>query len=671
MTTKNGLKLWTRRDMLRAGGGSALLLTMSLAGCAGSGDSDSESDADDDGNGAQEPDPDRPLESPMLTEQVEAGELPPLEERLPVEADRLVVEAPELGTYGGTYHGAVLGQGDDPWLERMIAYEPMLRADAQLEEIGPGTFKDIERNEDATEFTIHMRQGMRWSDGEPVTADDVMFAIENVFFNEDLHPNLPTLLSVNNEACTAEPVDDFTVRLTFPQSKGDLIDEASRAAQWWATNLLFFPKHYLQDFLPELNPDAEQLAEDAGFGDWTEYWEDRVQWWNNPERPVLYPWVITDPLNAGNVAVAERNPYYWKVDSGGAQLPYIDRLEFEVVQEEEVMLLKGVNGELDFHSRHFNNDQNKPVLAEGREDGGYDFVTVETTSMNVMIISLNLNHKDEELREIFQNKDFRIGLSHAIDRQDIIDTVYQRQGEPWQGAPHPNSEFYDEEFAKQYTEYDVDLANQHLDAAGLTEKDGSGFRLRPNGERLRFSIDVTNLFPQWADAADLVTQYWAEVGVDAAVNPIERTLFYERKEVDANEYDANVWAGDGGQKIEMLETRWWFPSGGESNYAVRWADYYTSRGTGEHSLEPPAEALEQMELAWQIPLEPDPEKQKELFRQILQISKEQFYVIGIALPADGYAIAKNNLRNVVESFPDSWLYLTPGPIDIPTWYFAD
>lgn len=651
----------SRRQLIVGSGGIIGFATLSLTGCSPDGSTESEAPN-------STPDPNRPMESPLLTERVEAGDLPPMDERMPVAEDRLVVPTPEYGTYGGDFAGVILDQ-DRGWLDRFIHYEPTMRASQQLDEFGlPGTFKAVDVNEDGTEFVLHLREGMRWSDGEPVTADDVMFAVEDVFFNDTLYPSTPEFLTADGEPCTAEKVDEFTVTLTYPGPRGDFLVTASRGEQ--PVNLLGWPKHYLQDFIQDLNPEANNLAEDAGFSDWVDHWAHLKAYYNNIDLPTLTAWIVTSPLNEGNVVVAERNPYYWKTDDEGAQLPFIDRLEFEIVQNAEVMLLKAVNGEIDMHARNFNTDPNRPVLADARESGDFRFIAVEPTSMNQMIIALNLNHRDETLREIFQNKDFRIGLSHAINRQDIIDTVYQRQGEPWQAAPHPNSDFYDEEFAKQFSEYDLDLANQHLDSAGLTEKDAEGFRLRPDGERLSFQVDVTASAAQQIQAMSLVVQSWEAVGVQAQVNTLERTLFYDRKSASANQHDANVWSGDGGYRTEMDELRWWFPSWGESNYAVKWAEYYTTNGTGPNSEEPPADVLEQMDLARQMELEPDPEVRNDLFRSILEITKDQFYAIGTALPGNGYAVAKNHLRNVVESYPASPLYFSPGHIDPPTWYYS-
>ncbi len=646
-----------RRTLLT---GAAGLVAMSVVACSSDGGSD------DGGEGAA-PDPNRPKESPMLTEMVENGELPPLEERMPVEADRLVVDTPAFGIYGGTYQGAIAGEGDDPWLHRTLGFEPMLRPapDLSVVEGEPGILKSIEFDEtDGTVYTLHLREGLRWSDGEPVTADDVMFAIEDVYFNQDLYTNPPESLAVNNEPCTAQKIDDYTVELTYPAPKGNLISIASRASDFFS-----FPKHYLQDFLPHLNEDANAIAEEAGATDWEDHWENVNQWFNNPDKPNLNAWIQRTPLNEGNVIVAERNPYYWKVDADGAQLPFIDRLEYEVVRESEVMLLKALNGEIDFHSRHFNSNANRPVLADGREAGDYDFVTIESSWSNAMIITLNLNHRDEVLREVFQNKDFRIGLSHAIDRQEIIDTVYQRQGVPWQAAPREESDFYDEEFATQFTQYDVDLANQYLDDAGYSDTDSAGFRLRPDGDRITFNIDVINLTPEWPTAADLVTQYWAEVGIDARVNTIERTLFLDRKLASANQHDANIWYGEGGSYEEMIQHRWWFPGHYEANYATGWSEWFTSRGTSEYGVEPPEEPRRQMDLMRQIDAEPDPAVTAELFREVLQISKEQFYAIGILKPENGYAIKKNDLHNVTEGFADVLSWSSPAYTNPSTWFF--
>jgi peptide/nickel transport system substrate-binding protein len=191
---------------------------------------------------------------------------------------------------------------------------------------------------------------------------------------------------------------------------------------------------------------------------------------------VIYAWRMTEPAG-GNVtrAVSERNPYYWKVDTEGNQLPYIDRIEWEFLGDPEVLLLRTLNGEVEFMNYYANALQNKAVFFDNMEEGDYHFFDQVRDTANTLMLNLNMNTENEVLREVFQNKDFRVALSHAINRQEIIDTVFVGQGIPYQGAPKPTSEYYNEELATQYTEYDVELANQMLDEI-YPEKDGNGVR---------------------------------------------------------------------------------------------------------------------------------------------------------------------------------------------------
>ena len=252
----------------------------------------------------------------------------------------------------------------------------------------------------------------------------------------------------------------------------------------------------------------------------------------------------------------------------------------------------------------------------------------------------------------------------------MIKSVFQRQGEPWQAAPDDRSEFYDEEFAKQYTEYDVDLANSFLDKAGLTQKDSEGFRLRPDGKRLAFQVEVASpaLTPSWVDGTQMVTDFWQKVGVFAKTKNEDRTLFYERKEPEANQHDAGVWMGDGGLKIELLEPRWYFPFTGESIYAVLWQQWFNS--FGELGEKPPAAPLKQMQLYRQLIATTDEQKQKTLYKQILQIAKEQFYCIGTVRIPNTYGIVKNNFHNVPTNIPEASIMATPALTNPEQWYIS-
>src|SRR5690625_4304265 len=440
----------TRRGFFGVTGGA--LAGVWLASCAGERDDEL---ADATGGGADA------REAPQLAEMVENGELPPLEERLP--DNPLVVDVVDrTGVYGGTWHSAMV-TGDQGWaLERTGSHVFLVRWDENYEELLPDLAEEWEFSEDAREAVFKLREGVKWSDGEPFTAEDVVFSVNDV----SQHPELGGGMG---QTVVAE--DDYTVRFTLDQPNGLFMHSAAGPS----SALTARPKHYLSQFHIDYNADANELAEEEGLEDWIALMEqkggmhsgDRL---NNAELPMLSAWRMSEvPRGSGTMMRLERNPYFWKVDPDGRQLPYIDELEISIIDDEEVMLTAAANGEIDMQNRNINLARNKPVLAEERENSDFEFYDTTLTFMNTTMISLNEDHEDGAKREVFQSKDFRIGLSHAINRQAIIDTVYQRQGEPWQGAPRPEHRFYDEAMAKQYTEYDVELANQYLDDAGYSE----------------------------------------------------------------------------------------------------------------------------------------------------------------------------------------------------------
>ncbi|MCB0120928.1 MAG: hypothetical protein KDE58_01730, partial [Caldilineaceae bacterium] len=338
--------------------------------------------------------------------------------------------------------------------------------------------------------------------------------------------------------------------------------------------------------------------------------------WQNGDLPTIFPWILTTPYGAGTQVVAERNPYFWKVDSDGRQLPYIDRLVYDVGEDAEVLVLKALNGEIDMQDRHIASLSNKAVFVDNMEAGGYHFFDTIPSGMNNIAIALNLTHKDPMKREMYQNKDFRIALSHAINRQEIIDVVYVGQGEPYQLAPRPTSPFYNEQLAKQYTEYDPDLANEILDGI-YPEKNADGIRLGPDGNPVTLIVDVTSNQQDRVDALGLIQGYWNAVGIDMQINSMDRSLLYTRK--DSNEHDVSVWGGDGGLDV-VLEPRWYFPYSGESLYAEAWQSWFNNP-TGEGALtppeEPPAGPKQQMELYREIQGTGDAAQQEELMKQIL------------------------------------------------------
>lgn len=575
-------------------------------------------------------------EAPQLAAMVQRGELPPVDERLPL--DPVVITPHErIGNYGGTWHSGLLGVADRPWISRTMAYEPLLRWSADLTSVGPNVAESWEVSDDGMEFTFHLRQGMHWSDGAPFTADDFVYWYEHVLLNDDLTPVKFQYMQPGGILGRVEKIDDVTVKFVFEVPSGLFITQMGNTSPYAAA-------HFAQQWHIEFNKEAvEKEVADQQLNSWASLYTTKMDFLATVECPVLFPWKVIVPVGSTNRVVSDRNPYYWKVDPEGHQLPYIDQMDYPIVENVDVLVLKAMAGEIDMMDRHIATPDNKAIFVDNQDQGDYHFFNVEFAFESPCVIALNLNHKDPELKRVFNEKDFRVALSHAINRQEIIDVIYVGSGQPRQPAPLDESPHYHERLATQYLEYDVATANQLLDDLGL-ERGPDGMRRRFDGQPLFINVEVAAAFEPWGRIMEMVTDYWKAVGVDSDVRVIERSLFYARKA--AYDHDCGVWTGADGIAV-LMDPRWYMPFSNESIYGIAWADWWRSGGTqGE---EPPPAAKQQQDIYDQILVTANEEERNALVQQMLDIAADQFWAIGITKYYAGYGIVKNNFKNVPDT----------------------
>ena len=594
-------------------------------------------------------------EAPVLGDMVKKNELPPLEKRLPPEP----VVVPPLekpGQYGGTWRRAYTGLSDLVGARRLL-YEPLVRWSADYRVV-PNLASKWEVDETGRSFTFHLVKGVRWSDGEPFTADDILFYFEDIVGNPELTSTPPKWLAPNGKPPKVTKLDDFTIRFEFDQPYSLFLQQlACPHGMALATK----PKHYLKKFhkkfaTPE---ELEKRMEERNVSSWVKLFQDasslRHALFISTDMPSLCAWITKTPA-PGKRFVMVRNPYYWKVDTKGNQLPYIDSIVHELQAESQTILLKAIAGEIDFQGRRLGGMQNSVLLLASRGGSDYKLVPKISTASVGLLLAPNLNHQDPVLKKILSDKRFRFALSYAINRKEINKIVYRGQGTPRQAAPLKESPFYSESYEKTALEYDPSKATALLDEMGL--KLGSdGKRMRPDNQPLRLTLDVMVAIQSWVDCAEIVASNLKSVGIDTEVKSETRGLFRQR--VQSAAHEIALWPGDGGMEC-LLEPRWYFPYSSESLNAPLYGKWYQSGGkSGE---EPPQIIQELMDNYGKILSTVSKEEQKDLFGKIIKANEQNLWVIGLVHDPPDYYVAAKNMHNVPKGDFQSWIYPNPGPV---------
>lgn len=585
-------------------------------------------------------------ESPFLSERIDAGKLPALADRLPTVPKLIdVVDGP--GQYGGVLNRAQTDVGDEGTLTA-FASATLLEWAWDGSGAEPGLAEEFSKNDSNTEFTFVLREGLKWSDGEPFTSADLLFTIDDYLRNETTIPAAPFWFSDGEQRPTAEAPDEQTLIIRYENPFSLFEKYICHPA---VGNQFIKPKHYLEAFHPSYaDPEEVDAATaDAGFDSWDQFFADRDNWWTNPDRPVMGAYLVSAPANAqSGTAMLERNPFFWKTDPDGRQLPFIDQIQVQVLAQ-DALDLRAANGDLNFQVNNlgYNSAQ---LYIQNAEANSYEMLRWKNDA-TLLSLCLNLSHQDEVLRELFLEPDFRAALSLSIDRDDMNTTILGGLGDIRQPLATADSEYYVEGTGSNHLEFDLDKATALLDGLGL-ETDASGRRLRSDGSPLSLVllyVDST-VGVSTADAFTMVQKYLAEVGITLDLRPVDATLYAELR--GANDFDLDGTAVPSDDFD--LEPVWYIPTGANSHSAPGFGLWYATNGA--EGIEPPTDIKQLMDHWDALRGAETDEARLEAGRAIVTQHDEQVYAIGLlGLPFQP-AVVTSDVRGVRDDEPKLSFY---------------
>ncbi|MDP9379945.1 MAG: ABC transporter substrate-binding protein [Chloroflexota bacterium] len=527
-------------------------------------------------------------ESPELAAMVEQKKLPPVTERLP--KNPYVVPHPwvQPGKYGGRMQ---MAYNSDWGIGHFIIYIHMygntwLRLLKDGSAIGPGLVESWDTNDDSSQYTLHFREGLKWSDGKPWTTRDIMYWWEDLVMDESHPAGLPEeMRSGRGTAATLKPIDDTTLQITY-----DAPAPLTPVRLAFGSGGQMQPRHYMQQFHPKYNKKINPKS------DWVVRHDEMADYAVNPGRPVMTGWKLRSQKEGVNT-VWERNPYYWCVSKNGDQLPYIDGFTVTNVQNPDVLKLQYQQGQVDYVHGAVSplTLSDVAALRRAKPRSKLDVRFWDSGSGTASMFFLNYDYFDPKVRAIFREPKFRKAISHAFNRETARKLIYFQTGEVTTGTFSPKAVEYHvdvngqqgEDVYKSWREsalkYDPEMAKKLLDEVGLKDQNGDGKRELPNGAKFKLFLEYpADTSQEHVRKDELLARDLQAVGLDAQLNPVAPEAWGDSWRA-GRRMTTTAWeVGDG---PDHLTGPWWLVPIEPDRWAPLHGRMYSLRGTPEYKAQ--------------------------------------------------------------------------------------
>jgi peptide/nickel transport system substrate-binding protein len=574
-------------------------------------------------------------ETPYFAALVKKGKLLPVAQRIPREP--ALAELETLGRPGGDLRMLMADSKDTRLMAvygyaRLMAYTPALA-------LVPDILENVDI-EDGRIFTLHLRPGMKWSDGEPFTAEDFRYWFEDVAENPMLSPGgLPTALLPGGQPPQLQVINPETVRYSWSRPNPLFLPALAAPEPLY----IYAPAHYLKEFNPKY-ADPNKLAaliEAAGVRNWAALHTKRGAMYHNqnPKLPTLEPWVLKTKLPAERI-VFERNPYYYRVDGNGHQLPYIDRIIFTLA-DSKIIPAKTGTGESDLQARYLGFDD-YTFLKAGEREGGYKVRLWRTGPGSELALYPDLNVNDPVWRKLMRDVRFRRALSLAVDRHEINEVMYYGLALEGQNTVLPQSPLYRPADRDAWASYDLKRANRLLDEIGL--KRSGDQRYLSDGRPADIIVEASGEASEKSDMLELIRDCWQHLGIRLFTRPMQLTLFRERVYSGKTlmSFDKGIENGLATADMPPSEIA---PTTQAQLQWPKWGQYFETGGrAGEAPDMPAAQQLMTLYQSWLNAT--DAAARTRIWHQMLGIWADQVYTIGTVGGVEQPVVVNDRLRNV-------------------------